>query len=566
MPGQEFTLQASVEIDGNQLSPELVPSLEQVVVDDHLHLPDTFVLSFRDLDRKVLSHVKVQIGSKVKISGTPLGGQLPEALLSGEVTSIEAEYDALGARAIVRGYDHSHRLYRGRRTETYRNVKDSDIARQVAQRAGLQVGKIDDSRTTHEHVSQANVSDWEFLRARAREIGFEVLVADGQLEFRKPTASSGAPSDGDFDSKDPLQLVFGQELLEFRPRITSSEQVKEVKVRGWDAAKKQTLIGSAPAGTTSAKLPVGPGDLAAKFGDMTFTAVDRPHSTQGAVDAAAAAIAEQIGSAFAEADGVARGNPKLKAGVAVSVSVVADEFAGGYTLTHTRHVFDHEGYRTFLEVSGRQDRSMLGLASVGGANPSSASSRIYGLVVGIVTNNDDPDGLARVKVRFPWLADGYESDWARLVQLGAGPDSGAVFIPEVDDEVVVGFDHGDVRWPYVVGSLWNGKDKPRLGDGLLDHGKVKRRGFVSRRGHRFIFFDDPGKSGIALLTADGKVRLALKETGSEVHLVCQGKVIVDAQGDVSLTSKGNVSIEGSQGLSLKSNGIVEIKGSLIKLN
>lgn len=560
MPGQEFTLQASVEIDGTALSGELVPALEQVVVDDHLHLPDTFVLSFRDLDRKVLSQAKVRIGSQVKISGTALGGQLPEALLSGEVTGIEAEYDTLGARAIVRGYDHSHRLHRGRRTETYRNVKDSDIAGQVAQRAGVKVGKIDDSRTTHDHVSQANISDWEFLRARAREIGFEVLVADGALNFRKPTRSSDAPKDGNFESKNPLQLVLGQNLLEFRPRITSAEQVKEVRVRGWDPAQKKAVVGSAKAGTTSAKLSVGPGDLAGKFGDPTYVAVDRPLSTQGAVDAAAAAIAEQIGSAFAEADGVARGNPKLKAGTAVSVSVVADDFAGGYTLTHTRHVFDEYGYRTHLVVSGRQERSILGLASGGASNghASAGGPPIYGLVVAQVTNNDDPDKLGRLKLKFPWLSDRYESDWARLIQLGAGPNSGAVFFPEVNDEVVVGFEFGDVRRPYVIGGVWNGKDKPRLGDGLFDNGKVKRRGFVSRRGHRFVFFDDDSKSGIALMTSDGNVRLALNETGSEIHLVCAGKVTVEAEGDLNLTSKANVKIQGG--------GTVEIKGGLIKLN
>jgi phage protein D len=566
MAGQEFTLQAQVEIDGTPLAPDLVPSLERVVVDDHLHLPDMFVLSFRDLDRKVLSRAKIQIGAQVKVSGTPLGGKLPEPLLSGEVTAIEAEYDALGARAVVRGYDHSHRLHRGRRTETYRNVKDSDIAAQIARRAGVQVGSVDDSRTTHEHVSQANVTDWEFLRARAREIGFEVLVVDGKLDFRKPVASAEAPSGGDFSSKDPLQLVFGQDLLEFRPRITSSEQVKEVRVRGWDPIKKQAVVGSAAAGTTSAKLSSNPGELAGKFGDPIYVAVDRPLSSQGAVDAAAASIAEQIGSAFAEADGVARGNPKLKAGTAVSVSVVADAFAGGYTLTHTRHVFDHEGYRTEIVVSGRQERSILGLTGASAGTGSAGGAPIYGIVVAIVTNNNDPDKLGRVKLKFPWLADTYETDWARIVQLGAGPNSGAVFLPEVNDEVLVAFEFGDIRRPYVLGGVWNGQDKPRLGEGLIDNGKVKRRGFVSRRGHRFVFFDDDSKAGIAMLTSDGKVKLALKETGSEVHLVCDGKVTIETKGDMSFKAQGNVTIEGSAGLALKSSGTVEVKGGLIKLN
>jgi hypothetical protein len=81
MASPEFTLQAQVEVDGSALAPDLVPSLERVVVDDHLHLPDTFVLSFRDLDRKVLTRARIQIGSQVKISGTPLGGRLPEPLI-----------------------------------------------------------------------------------------------------------------------------------------------------------------------------------------------------------------------------------------------------------------------------------------------------------------------------------------------------------------------------------------------------------------------------------------------------------------------------------------------------
>ena len=566
MAGQEFTLQAQVEIDGSPLAPDLVPSLERVVVDDHLHLPDTFVLAFRDLDRKVLSRARIKIGSQVKVAGTPLGGKLPEPLLSGEVTAIEAEYDALGARAIVRGYDHSHRLHRGRRTETYRNVKDSDIAAQIARRAGVQVGTVDNSRTTHEHVSQANVSDWEFLRARAREIGFEVLVADGKLHFRRPVASAEAPSGGDFSSKDPLQLVFGQDLLEFRPRITSSEQVKEVRVRGWDPIKKQAVVGSAAAGTTSAKLSSNPGALASMFGSPVYVAVDRPLSSQGAVDAAAASIAEQIGSAFAEADGLARGNPKLKAGTPVSVSVVAEDFAGGYTLTHTRHVFDHEGYRTELVVSGRQERSILGLTGASAGTGSAGGPPVYGIVVAIVTNNNDPDKLGRVKLKFPWLADTYESDWARIVQLGAGPNSGAVFLPEVNDEVLVAFEFGDIRRPYVLGGVWNGKDKPPLGGGLIDNGKVKRRGFVSRRGHRFVFFDDASKAGIAMLTSDGKVKFALKETGSEVHLVCEGKITIETKGDMSFKAQGTVTIEGSAGLALKSSGTVEVKGSVIKLN
>ena len=197
-----------------------------------------------------------------------------------------------------------------------------------------------------------------------------------------------------------------------------------------------------------------------------------------------------------------------------------------------------------------------------------------GVVVALVTNNDDPEKLGRVKLKFPWLSDSYESDWARITQLGAGPNAGAVFIPEVNDEVLVAFEFGDVRRPYVVGSLYNGMDKPKIGDGLISQGKVKRNGFVSRKGHSFVFFEDSGKSGIALLTSDKKVRIALKETGPELHIYCEGKVTIESQGDMKLSSKAGLNIEasgqmqlkGDGGVKVNSNAVVEVKGQMIKLN
>lgn len=363
---QEFALRPRVEIDGTALSAELEVLLEQVVVDDHLHTPDMFEVTLRDAELKVLSQAKLKIGSKVKVSAPPLGGTAPDVLISGEVTAFEGEYDSAGSRAIVRGYDASHRLHMGRISKTFVNVKYSDIAQQVAKDHDLEPGTIADSKTVLDHVFQHNLTDWEFLGNLAAKIGFEVAVSDDKLHFRKPTESSDAPGQGDYHSSNPLQLVFGQDLIAFYPRVSSAGQVKEVRVRGWDPINKQSLIGSAQAGTSSASLPTSPADLAAAYGNRIFTLVDRTLTNQSAIDAAALAARDQIGSSAGEAEGIARGNPKLKAGQAVSVSAVSKEFVGSYTLTHTRHMFDAHGYRTFFTISGGQDRSLFGLVSAGG--------------------------------------------------------------------------------------------------------------------------------------------------------------------------------------------------------
>jgi uncharacterized protein involved in type VI secretion and phage assembly len=552
-----------VEVDGSALSGAVASLLEQVVVDHHQHLPDMFAITFHDPARDVISQLQVNIGSTVTIKMTPPGGS-PKTLIKGEVTGFEAEYDATRLRTILRGYDLSHRMHRGRQTQTYKNVTDSDIARQVAQRAGLPVGQVDSTSVTFDHVSQANQSDWDFLKARAREIGFEMGMDDGKFYFRQPVQASGAPQTGDYQNHtDPLQLVFGDDLLEFRPRVTSAEQVSTVKVRGWDPVQKQAVIGSASAGTVAAGIKDKPSALASTFGGATFTAVNRPLPQQPMVDGAASSIAEIISGSFAEADGVAIGNPDLKAGSTVSVGVVGDRFEGQYTLSGARHVFGENGYRTHFVISGRQDRSLLGLASMGASNgyASAGGQPINGVVMAIVTDNNDPNNTARVKLKFPWLDDSYESDWARLAQLGAGKNSGALWIPEVNDEVLVAFEHGDIRRPFVVGNLYNGVDTPNEGTGLFDNGKVKRRGFISRKGHKFIFFDDPNKAGVAIISSDGNLKISLNETNSEIHISSQGKVHVESQQDMTLESQANLNLKAGQNLKLEAGTDLKLKGS-----
>src|SRR5262245_31955279 len=112
--------------------------------------------------------------------------------------------------------------------------------------------------------------------------------------------------------------------------------------------------------------------------------------------------------------------------------------------------------------------------------------RIHGVVSGIVTNNQDPDKRGRVKLKFPWLSDTDESWWARIVSPMAGKERGVYFLPEVNDEVLVAFEHGDPRFPLVIGALWNTEDKPPFTN---DDGKNNVRAIKSRSGHTITLGD-----------------------------------------------------------------------------
>jgi phage protein D len=568
-PPQQHTHKFKIKVDGSPLTDAVDRTLVSAFVDDNLNLPDMFQLVFRDPDRIVLEQGRFRVGSKVTISvvseATPGG----EQLVTGEVTALEAEFDPGGTMTVVRGFDPSHRLFRGRITETYANVTYADVARRVAQRAGLEIGHIDAASTVHPHVSQGNVNDWEFLKSLAGQIGYEVGCFDGKFEFRAPAQSSGGPRSGTLTSNDPLQLILGSTLLRFRSVVTSAEQVNQVRVRGWDMREKQQLVGTAPARTRHATIGVGPTDLARVFNSPDYVGVDTPHGTQAEVDAAARSIAEQIAGAFAELEGVARGNPQLRAGRAVSLGLVKAPFDGQYVLTTTRHVYDpRDGYTVWFTVSGRQERSLYGLTSGANGNGTPAGPPIYGVVPALVTDVNDPEHLGRVKLKFPWLSDDYASDWARTVQGGAGHDRGMVLLPEVNDEVLVAFEQGDIRRPFVLGGLYNGVDTPNLGDGLVDGstGAIKRRGFISKRGHKVVFLDDDAKSGVLLATADNGLRIALKDTGTTIRINSQGKVEIEAQADITIKAQGRLALTAQSGIRIDGGPQVEIKGGVVKLN
>ena len=582
MPDQrpQFGSRPEVTVNGSALPSDVVPALLAVTVDLHLHLPDMAVLQFQDTDRNVLAKAGIQFGSRLVVSATSNGDGSLTPLFTGEVTGLEQESNTTGTRTVVRGYDPSHRLSRGRRTRTFADTTDAEIVRQLAGAAGLDLGRVDADGPSYEHVSQVNLTDWEFLRSRAQETGHELSVVDGKLEWRTPGDHSDAPT-GSADLATPArpcQLLLGGTLVRFRPRVTAAEQVGEVHVRGWDPATKQAVVGTAQAATTSASVGVTPG----RPGIDVLGGAVRAGGPAGARAAGGGHGRVRRGRADRGRARRGRGHgawrPRLVPGAAVQVGCVGWPHDGGYVLTSTRHHYDDTGYRTDFTVSGRQERSLLGLASLGATKGShrAAGPPVHGLVIGQVTDVADPDQQFRVKVSFPWLSDDYESWWARVAQPGAGDQRGLAWLPEVGDEVLVAFGHGDVRAPYVLGGLYNGVDAPPLADRLVDSGtgQVVRRAMVSRTNHRLVLSDDDSASQVLLSTGDDNLTITLDETRTSITIDSSGSVTISGSSEVKITSDGDVSVEasgelklsGQTGVSIDGGPSVSVSGDLIRLN
>lgn len=553
------------EFGGRPLPAGLADTLVEAYVDGSRTLPGTFLLRFRDPGRVLLAKAGIEIGTPVRLRAAAGGPPTAQPLLTGAVTALELEIDDGGTFTVVRGTDESYRLFRGRRVAGYQNMTLSDICTQVAQRAGLRPGSIDVAGPVLEHVVQPNVTDWAFLRGLAEQAGAQVYVEDGRLHVTAPPAAGGAPAVTARAARDPLVLEMGDNLLRCRASVSAAEQVSEVEVRGWDVQTKQPLVGHADAGTSGTlRLGVTAADVTRPFGRASLLVSDTAYGDQAHVDQAAKALAARVAGSFAELEAVVRGNPEIRAGSTVTLAGVGAPFEGGYTVTSVRHVFAPvSGYETWIGVTGEQDRSLYGLAGEPGGGPA-ADGRCFGLVNATVTDTQDPQGLGRVKVRFPWLSDDYTSDWARCGQAG-GTGGGEAFIPEVGEEVLAGFEQGRLEAPYVLCALFNGKDKPSAAQGGQGHavdptsGAVNRKALASREGNKLELLDTAGgPQGVRLVTGDGRTQLMLDKQRTAITVHSDGSVAIEAGSQVSVKAGNGVELDAGKGRLRLAGDVVEV--------
>ena len=164
-------------------------------MDTSLLRPDMFELTFLDREGTALERSRITIGTEVEVSAGA-----STALMTGEVTSIEGDYDHLVHYTVVRGYEQTHRLQRARRSRTFENSTDGAIATRIAKEAGLTIGSVEDPNVTHRYVAQVAQTDWEFLHGRGIEIGYETGVADGRFYFRPAPGMSAGGAGGRIDT------------------------------------------------------------------------------------------------------------------------------------------------------------------------------------------------------------------------------------------------------------------------------------------------------------------------------------------------------------------------------
>jgi phage protein D/phage baseplate assembly protein gpV len=549
-----------ISVNGEPLNATLGRNLEEATVENSLHLPDVAVLRLNDPQGRWVDDPRLGPGKTLEI--TARSGREQHPLFDGEIVELEPDFVPGARHLVVRAFDRLHRLSRGRQVRSFQNVTDGDLVQRVAREAGLKA-RVAPTTQVHNYVLQDNRTNLEFLRGRAAALGY-LLYVEGKTLCCEPPEANGSP----------LSLDWGGTLQTFHPRLSTIGQVDGATARGWDPATRREIVGRAKQGRGGPDVGAGKqgGEVAHKAFDVSAELLvsDRAIRQQAVADQLAQALMDRTAGRFVEAEGLAIGTPALVAGISVKLSGLGSRFSGTYFVTGAVHTYNAaEGYTTHFQVSGHHPATLLSLLGVDGVD---RPEPVLGLVVGIVTDNQDPQGQGRVKVRYPSLSGEHASDWARVVAPGAGPERGLELVPEVNDEVVVGFEHGDVHFPYVLGGLWNGQDAaPRPSNQIVGGGKVKQRILRSRLGHTITLDDSDDQPGITIVDKTGRNTIALDSKANKLSVQLDGDVAFQAKGKVSIKG-ASIEVQADSSLSMKgastnveATGAISVKGATANL-
>lgn len=331
---------------GSRIPPEVHVVISDIEVDLDVESVGMFSLLVHagDIDQERFTVIDGDLfrpGNEIKIM---VGyGSTLEVMMVGEVTALSPEYTDNGAVVLrVSGYERLYRLGFGRKTRSFRNMKDSDIASQIAGDWRL-TPRVDATEIVHDYVLQNNQTDREFLRERARRLRYEVRVEDRSLYFRKAKE----------DAAKITTLTYGDNLIEFFPRLSTVGQTSKVQVRGWSVKDKKAVSGEAVFGDTLSTMggrQTGGEISKGIVGETKRILCGENVTARDEAEGMARAALNRAATAFITGEGSCNGNPDIKAGGVIELKGLGARFSGLYYIVSCTHSIGQRGYHTFFTI------------------------------------------------------------------------------------------------------------------------------------------------------------------------------------------------------------------------
>jgi uncharacterized protein involved in type VI secretion and phage assembly len=539
----------AIKVLGSPLGERVLGQLTSLKIERGLGLIGRATLRFLDAGYVISSSRAFPLEADITVGLSGKG--VP--LFHGEVTGVSLDQSAQAVPELVVTVDEPvHRLAHGTKSRTFLNISHHDAIRKILDENGLSGSDLNGvSSTPHEYVMLTGTA-FAQIQALASRSG-TVWWYDPELKKVRARKLSRTLA-GTASAK------LGENLLEFSVRATAHTP-SGIEVSGWEPAQQQTVVGSADT-SRSPESEFVSGYAGKKVaGGGRVAVADLAPITGGEANTLASAMLAERQSEAVLARGVCLVDPAVQPACTVQVEG-AGPTSGSYLVTEVRHVYDSRGFHTHFTAGPYRPSGLVDLLGPAAA-PGSAS--LSGVVVGVVTNVKDPDTSGRAKVKYVNVGEAVESHWARIATIGGGSGRGMVFQPEVNDEVLVAFEHGDPRRPVILGGLFSKKNQLPKPDqsNVGENSAVKFRRITSRRGHAIELAD--GESDAeqhVLITLDGaKHRLRLGKDRFDVEVPSGKPVLIrSGQAKFEITAGGDVVIEGKT-ISLKAaSGDVKVEG------
>jgi uncharacterized protein involved in type VI secretion and phage assembly len=535
----------TILLDGGELPQAQRDRIKEIRVVDHLRLPDVCTITITYPKAEGIDSHPFTIGKKLEVRLGAIDEQGTKTLFEGEVVSLHPVFGKGGAGLTVRAYDKAHRMHLSRKVRTFQNQTSTDIVKKVAGDYGFAF-EGESSGDPHDFMQQDNETDWDFVLRLAERCGFIFRVRQAKAYFGKKGTG------------ETIELKWPESLSSFAPRVTAVQQVDSVSVYAHDPKTKQAIEAQVTTPEQIAQIGVARDNVKGQFGEATMHVATEPVKTMGEARTLAQGLLDKLANAYIAAEGEGPGNPGVCAGATVKVTGVGASFSGTYMVSTSKHVLRSGGYVTHFANSPAH--TILGAVGGNGHAPARFGAD---LVLGVVTNNNDPDDMGRVRVQYPALGDEAESAWARIATVSAGKARGLLMLPVVGEEVLVGFEHGDTTRPYVLGSLFNGKDQP--GDKLT----ANKDGSFALQSDQQIYTES--KKEFTIKSSDKlvvQISGAVEESyGGDWKNETKGKATVKATQPLELEGQ-SVSIKGQTGVTIESTATVTLKvgGSSVEVS
>ncbi|MCP4136616.1 MAG: phage late control D family protein [bacterium] len=329
-----------IEVGGQRIPEDMAVCVKEVEVVETIGSPSSFGITMANENAQWSDSNDLSEGAEVKVSLGPKDDV--QELISGEITGLSPSFRKNATDMLtLRGHSQLHRLDRGVRIDAYNEKTDTDIVQEIADRAGVQLD-IDEIGGEHKFTMRRDLSDYDYLMMIANSFNCKVWFKDGTIYVKKAVEAEG----------DEVVIEWGKTLIEFHPRLETQGLLKEVEVRGWDAANSKPLIGSASVDSLSEKIGGEElGGTTIQAGEAKAIFVDDSILDQNSADKAAEEILKDNSMNYITGSGKCGGNPKIKAGMMITLKNLGGRFSGEYLVKTVIHRYSSiGGYNTSFEV------------------------------------------------------------------------------------------------------------------------------------------------------------------------------------------------------------------------